>query len=397
MRLSMPPRQTTDNDRILVVRVPLLGDMSASSFLRRHWQKNPLLVRNAIPGFQGVVDLRGVIELAGRNDCETRLLLRAGRRWTVEHGPFDRRYLSSLPQRNWTLLVQGVNLLLPAARKLLSCFDFIPHTRMDDLMVSYAPPGGGVGPHFDSYDVFLLQGSGQRRWKVGRQDDLTLVEGAPLKILKRFVPQGECVLGPGDMLYLPPGFAHDGIALDACFTYSIGFRAPSHQELVSQFLIFLEERLNPSGRYQDPDLKTQVHPARIAPEMVAQVQHALASIRWDRGDVAEFLGTYLTEPKPHVVFSPPRNPPARKAFLRSARNRGLELALPAQMLYSGSRLFINGESLAMDAREARPLRALADARLLPGRRIPRSGRAAEALYRWYRCGYILPATRATAN
>jgi 50S ribosomal protein L16 3-hydroxylase len=390
----MPPRQFADKDRILVVRIPLLGGMPASSFLRRHWQKNPLLVRNAIPGFEGVVDWRGVIELAGRDDCETRLVLRAGRRWTVEHGPFARRYLSSLPQRNWTLLAQGVNLLLPAARKLLSRFDFIPHVRLDDLMVSYAPPGGGVGPHFDSYDVFLLQGLGQRLWKIGRQDDLTLVDGAPLKILRRFVPQGECVLGPGDMLYLPPGFAHDGVAVDTCFTYSIGFRAPSHQELVSQFLIFLEERLNPSGRYQDPDLKTQAHPARIGPAMVAQVQRTLRSIRWDRGDVAEFLGTYLTEPKPHVLFSPPCKPLALKAFLRSARNRGLELALPAQMLYSGSRLFINGESLAIDAREARSLRALADARLLAGGKVPRSGTAAEALYRWYRSGYILPATRA---
>ena len=308
----MPPRQFTDKDRIRLVRIPLLGCMSASSFLRRHWQKNPLLVRGAIPGFEGVVDWRGVIELAGRDDCETRLVLRAGRRWTVEHGPFARRYLSSLPQRNWTLLVQGVNLLLPAARKLLSRFDFIPHIRLDDLMLSYAPPGGGVGPHFDSYDVFLLQGSGQRLWKVGRQDDLTLVDGAPLKILRRFVPQGECVLGPGDMLYLPPGFAHEGVALDASFTYSIGFRAPSHQELVSQFLIFLEERLNPSGRYQDPDLETQTHPARIGPAMVAQVQRTLGSIRWDRGDVADFLGTYLTEPKPHVLFSAAAQPACRE-------------------------------------------------------------------------------------
>lgn len=393
----MPARQLSDNDRIPLVKIPLLGGLSASSFLRRHWQKNPLLVREAIPGFEGVVDFRAMIELAGRDDCESRLLLRAGRRWTVEHGPFARRYLSRLPRRNWTLLVQGVNLFLPAARQLLSRFDFIPYSRLDDLMVSYAPPGGGVGPHFDSYDVFLLHGPGQRRWKVGRQDDLTLVDGAPLKILRRFVPQGECMLGPGDMLYLPPGFAHDGVAVDACYTYSIGFRAPSHQELVSQFLIFLEERLNPSGRYEDPDLVTQAHPARIASAMIAQVQRTLGSIRWNRGDVAEFLGIYLTEPKPHVLFSPPRNALALKAFLRSARNRGLELALPTQMLYSGSRLFVNGDSLVINAGEARPLRVLADARRLAGRQVPRAGTTAEALYRWYRSGYILPATRAIAT
>src|SRR5712664_2574953 len=221
----MPARQFADNDRIPLVKIPLLGGLSASTFLRRHWQKNPLLIREAIPGFEGVVDFAATIELAGRDDCESRLLLRNGRRWVVEHGPFARRFLSR--------------------------FDFIPHSRLDDLMVSYAPPGGGAGPHFDSYDVFLLQGPGRRRWKVGRQDDLTLLDGAPLKILRRFAPQGECMLGPGDMLYLPPGFAHNGVAVDTCYTYSIGFRAPSHRELVSQFLIFLEERLNPPGRYED--------------------------------------------------------------------------------------------------------------------------------------------------
>jgi 50S ribosomal protein L16 3-hydroxylase len=393
----MPARQFADNDRIPLVKIPLLGGLSASIFLRRHWQKNPLLIREAIPGFEGVVDFPAMVELAGRDDCESRLLLRNGRRWVVEHGPFARRYLSRLPRSNWTLLVQGVNLFMPPARQLLSRFDFIPHSRLDDLMVSYAPPGGGAGPHFDSYDVFLLQGPGRRRWKVGRQDDLSLVDGAPLKILRRFTPQGECMLGPGDMLYLPPGFAHDGVAVDACYTYSIGFRAPSHRELVSQFLIFLEERLNPPGRYKDPDLATQAHPARIGSAMIAQVQRTLGRIRWNRGDVAEFLGTCLTEPKPHVLFSPPSKPLTLKAFLRSAHNRGLELALPAQMLYSGSRLFVNGESLVINAGEAQPLRALADARRLAGREVPRPGTAAEALYRWYRSGYILPAINVTAT
>lgn len=393
----MQARRLAVNDRILRVNNSLLGGLSASSFLRRHWQKNPLLVRDAIPGFEGVVDFRTLVELAGRDDCESRLLLRSHRRWTVIHGPFARRYLLRLPQRSWTLLVQGVNLFLPEARQLLSRFDFIPRSRLDDLMVSYAPPGGGVGPHFDSYDVFLLQGPGRRRWKVGRQDDLTLVEGAPLRILRRFVPQGECVLGPGDLLYLPPGIAHDGVAVDACYTYSVGFRAPSHQELVSQFLVFLEERLKPSGRYQDPGLATQARPARIGSAMIAQVQRALDHIRWNRGDVAEFLGTYLTEPKPQVVFSPPRKPLAPKEFLRSARNRGLELALPAQMLYSGAMLFINGESLAIDAGKARPLRTLADARRLAGSEVPQAGTAAEVLYHWYRSGYILQAIRASAT
>ena len=377
-----------------MVKLPLLGGLSASYFLHRHWQKTPLLVRQAIPGFKGVLDFRAMTELAGRDDCESRLLLRSRRGWTVEYGPFARRRLLRLPPYNWTLLVQGVNLFLREARQLLCRFDFIPTARLDDLMVSYAPAGGGVGPHFDSYDVFLLQGTGRRRWRVGRQDDLTLVKGAPLRILKRFMPQGECVLEAGDMLYLPPGYAHHGVALDDCYTYSVGFRAPSHQELVSQFLIFLEERLKPQGRYQDADLATQAWPARIAPTMIARVQRALRSIRWNRGDIAEFLGIYLTEPKPQVRFAPPPKPLAPRAFLRSARKYGLELALPAQMLYSGATVFINGESLFMHARDARPLRQLADARRLAGHDVPRGGPAAEVLYQWYRGGYILSPTRA---
>ncbi len=390
----MAARQISRDDRIANVKNPLLGGLPVSTFLRRHWQKKPLLVREAIPEFDGIIDLRAMIELACREDCESRLLLRKGDTWNVEHGPFTRNSLSRLPKRNWTLLVQGVDHLLPAARQLLSRFNFIPYSRLDDLMVSYAPPGGGVGPHFDSYDVFLLQGPGRRRWRVGRQSDLTLVDGAPLKILERFVPQGECVLGPGDLLYLPAEFAHDGVALDACYTYSIGFRAPSHQELVSQFLTFMDDRLKPSGRYRDPGLAAQARPAQIAAAMIGKVQRTLRNIRWDRRDVADFLGVYLTEPKSHVLFSPPRNALKPRAFLRAARKRGLELALPAQMLYSGSRLFINGESLAMNFGEAVPLRALADARRLAGRKVPRAGAAAELLYRWYRSGYIFPATRA---
>ena len=155
------------------VNKQLLGGLSASTFLRRHWQKQPLLVRAAIPGFDGLLDFGEMIELACRDDCESRLVVRHADRWTVEHGPFVRKRLSRLPARNWTLLLQGLDQVLPAARHLLAHFDFIPYSRLDDLMVSYAPAGGGVGAHFDYYDVFLLQGPGQRRWQVGRQRDLS--------------------------------------------------------------------------------------------------------------------------------------------------------------------------------------------------------------------------------
>ena len=365
----------------------LLGGLSASAFLRRHWQKQPLLVRGAVPGFEGLLEFSDMIELACRDVCESRLIVRHANRWTVEHGPFTRARFSRLPARNWTLLLQGLDQMLPAARELLSHFDFSPSSRLDDLMVSYAPAGGGVGAHFDSYDVFLLQGPGQRRWRVSHPRDLALVEEAPLKILKRFRPEAECLLTAGDMLYLPPSYAHDGVAVDACYTYSIGLRAPSHRELMSQFLIFLEERLTGEERYGDPDLSAQAHPAQLATDMISKVERVLGEIRWSRGDVAEFLGSYLTEPKPHVVFSPPGKPLSEAAFTRTARRHGVDLALTSLMLYAGTMLFINGEACTME-KGTRPLRRLADVRRLPGRKIPARGQVADMLYRWYRAGYI---------
>lgn len=371
-----------------VVKKRLLGGLSAPAFLRRHWQKQPLLVRGALPGFDGILDFDGMIELAARDDCESRLVVRNDGRWSVEHGPFERKRFSRLPRRNWTLLVQGLEQRLPAARQLLSNFNFIPYSRLDDLMLSYAPAGGGVGAHFDSYDVFLLQGPGQRRWRVGRQLDLTLLESAPLKILKRFSPDGQCLMHAGDMLYLPPAFAHDGIALGACYTYSIGFRAPSHRELMSQFLIFLEERLAESGRYADPELPAQSRPALLGADMVAKVERIVGEINWTQRDVTEFLGSYLTEPKPQVVFAPPRRPLSAMAFSGVARRRGVELALASLMLYGGAKLFINGEAHKIDKATATPLHRLANARRLPGRLIQPNGPAADLLYRWYRAGYI---------
>lgn len=366
----------------------ILGGLSASAFLHRHWQKQPLLVRGAIPGFAGLIDFGAMTELARRDDCESRLVMRRKDHWIVEHGPFERKRFAGLPASNWTLLLQGLDQVVPAARRLLSQFDFIPYSRLDDLMVSYAPAGGGVGPHFDSYDVFLLQGPGQRRWQVGNQRNLALLENAPLKILKRFVPDGQCLLSAGDMLYLPPAFAHDGVAVGRCYTYSIGFRAPSHRELISQFLIFLEERLAGDGRYADPDLSAQKRPAQISAPMIAKIERVLGTIRWTRRDIAEFLGTYLTEPKAHVLFVPPRAPLSDAGFTQTARRTGVELALASSMLYGSSMLFMNGETYKTDKAVQSALKKLADARRLPGRQIPRRGPIADLLYHWYRAGYI---------
>ncbi|MEK6594171.1 MAG: cupin domain-containing protein [Pseudomonadota bacterium] len=364
-----------------------LSGLTAEQFLRRHWQKKPLLAPQALPEYGNLLNRSALFRLAMRDDVQSRLIVRERSRWQVAHGPFTRDDFAGLPKTGWTLLVQGVDQVLPAAKKLLLEFCFIPYARLDDVMVSYAPPGGGVGPHFDSYDVFLLQLAGTRRWRVSSQRDLSLVENAPLKILRRFRPQREWLLHPGDMLYLPPRFAHDGVAVDDCLTCSIGFRAPSTQELGVRFLEFLQDRLALEGIYSDPGLRPQKHPSQIGPAMVEQMRRVMARIDWNERDIAQFAGQYLTEPKPHVVFDPPRRPLARRSFALRAARHGLRLALKTQMLCHGRQIFINGECCKPNAATGRLLLQLADQRFLP----PHTDANTESshwLYQWYRAGYI---------
>jgi 50S ribosomal protein L16 3-hydroxylase len=320
---------------------------------------------------------------------ESRLVNRIGGRWNLEHGPFSVSRLRKLGRRDWTLLVQSVDHHLPAGAALLEQFSFIPHARLDDLMVSYAPPGGGVGPHFDSYDVFLLQGMGHRRWRISAQKNLDLVEDLPLKILKRFKPTVEYVLGPGDMLYLPPHYAHDGVAEDDCMTWSIGFRAPSTQELAQGFVDFVRDRIELPGRYADPDLALQRHPAEISPAMLAQIETMVSRIRWDKNDIAEFTGEYFSEPKSHVFFTAPDRPMGRKAFAKALASRGAALEAKTRMLFAGKRFFINGEMLRASGREGRVLKALADRRRLPAQTDLPAG-LEDQLYDWYEAGWLSP-------
>jgi 50S ribosomal protein L16 3-hydroxylase len=364
----------------------LLGGATAARFLARYWQRRPLLIRRAIPGFRGVLSWRELVALAARDDVETRLVVREGGRWALEHGPFRARDLRALPERNWTLLVQGVNLHVVRADALLRRFAFIPYARLDDLMVSYAAPGGGVGPHFDSYDVFLLQGEGRRRWRLSQQRDLALSPDRPLKILARFRPELERVLDPGDMLYLPPGVAHDGVAIDTCSTYSIGFRAPSSQELCTAFLDWLSDRIDLDGRYGDAGLAPARTPARIGRDLFAYAARTLGALTWDDRAVARFLGSYLSEPKPAVTFARPRRPLGRRAFIDRASRRDMRLDTRTQLLYDAWNLFINGDALDRPTKGWATFRQLANARELPAGKLDAS--AADLLYRWYRDGFL---------
>ena len=330
------------------MRLRLLGGLSPRAFLRRYWQKRPLFVPQALPGFGGVIDKRALAALAARDDVESRMVERRGTHRDTRHGPFEK---VTLGKARSTLLVSGVNLHLAAADALLRRFAFVPQARLDDVMVSYATPGGGVGPHVDSYDVFLLQGPGRRRWRV---------------------VQEEYIAHPGDLLYLPPGIEHDGVALEECYTYSIGFRAPRGAELGAAFLDWLHERGLPDAAYRDPRLAPASRPARIPREMLQFSEKVLARIRWSRGDVIDFLGRYLSSPKPHVVFRP-----------QKSRGAAVRLDPKTSLLYYGERFFINGQALSV--RHPRLLHELADRR-----RADKAFLAplASLIAEWQRAGYV---------
>jgi len=364
----------------------LLGGITPRAFLARHWQRRPLVVRGAIPDFREPLTISDLFRLAASSEIESRLVQRPARKWRLEQGPFSRAALARMPEKRWTLLVQGVNVVVPGVDRLMREFAFASYARLDDVMVSYAAPGGGVGPHVDSYDVFLVQGTGRRRWRVAPPRAYRLDERAPLKILADFRPEQEWVLETGDLLYLPPGWAHEGTALCSCLTYSIGFRAPSAQDLGVAFLQFLEDRISREGRYADPGLKPQRHPARLGEDLLARYARLLRGLPGSRSDVREFVGRYLTEPKPNVRFAPPSRPLGMRQFMRMIARHGLRLAAGTIMLYRGGRFFVNGESAT--ARHGRALLArLADRRALEAGILPAED-AAELLYTWYRSGYL---------
>ena len=365
----------------------LLGGISAEDFFANYWQKKPLLIRQAIPGFKAPFSPEELFEMAARDDVESRLICFFDQHWDMQNGPISKIPLKQ--KKDWTLLVQGVNLHQQKADDLLRQFRFAPDARLDDLMISYAREGGGVGPHFDSYDVFLLQAHGQRRWQISAQKDLTLIDGMPLKILRNFVCEEEFVLEPGDMLYLPPHYAHDGVALGECMTYSIGFRSPSFQELGENFLQFMVDTIELPGRYADPELKAAKDPAEISTMMLDKVVHELSKISFSKEDMAIFLGEYLTEPKASVFFDSPEKPLTPKRFAQATLKNGVSLALKTQMLYQGKHIFINGESFNVGREDKAILTKLANQRYLSAEEmIEASDDVIEAFCIWYEDGWL---------
>jgi 50S ribosomal protein L16 3-hydroxylase len=372
----------------------LLGGLSPATFMKRHWQKKPLLVRQAWPGVVPPLSRAALFDLAGSEDVESRLVQRKGAgdaaKWGVKHGPFARRALPPVSRPDWTLLVQGLDLHVPAAHAMLQAFNFLPAARLDDLMVSWASDGGGVGPHLDSYDVFLLQVHGARRWQIGRPADSSFVEGAPLKLLRHFEPEQEWVLEPGDMLYLPPRWAHDGVAQGAdCMTCSVGLRAPSATELARDLLLRLadeadedhQDRLesNRIALYADPKQLAMTNPAELPPALLDFAGQAVVRQLADSDAMARVLGAWLTEPKANVWFS------AGNELVPG----GVRLDSRTRMLYDARHVFINGEALRAGGRDAKLMRQLADTRALTAAECARLSEDARGLLGdWAQAGWV---------
>ncbi len=368
---------------------PLLGGISPAVFMRRYWQKKPLLVRQAVPGGVDLIGRAELFNLASHDEVESRLIVREGAQWSLRQGPLKRSALPPLKQREWTLLVQGLDLHIPAARALLDRFRFVPDARLDDLMLSYASDGGGVGPHVDSYDVFLLQAQGRRRWRIGPVRSPELVPDVPLKILANFEPEESFLLEPGDMLYLPPGWAHDGVAEGECTTCSIGFRASGRDELAREVLqraldaVDADAAANPAGPlYRDPRQPATDAPGRIPLPLQAFAADAVQRLLRDPAGLACALGEVLSEPKRGVWFDGGGDADA-------AECTGMALDQRTRMLYDDRHVFINGESFRAGGRDAALMRRLADRRRLDARELTALSADARALLgEWLRSGWL---------
>jgi 50S ribosomal protein L16 3-hydroxylase len=272
------------------------SSLTQEQFLARHWQRKPLLIRQALPGFVPELDADDIAGLACDEMAESRLITGSypEHDWRLRYGPFNEQDFSRLPETNWTLLVQDVEKHYPPLQALLGHFSFLPRWRIDDLMVSVAGPGGSVGPHVDQYDVFLLQAEGTRLWQISETCDNALLPDCELNVLREFSAEQEWLLQPGDMLYLPPGVAHHGVAQDQCMTWSIGMRAPSAADLFQSLGEWLAERNDEGGRYRDPDLHARPQPGEIDSSAIDQFRSLLNASDFYENEFPAFLGDFLS-------------------------------------------------------------------------------------------------------
>ena len=287
----------------------LLGGISKAQFLAEYWQKKPLLIRGALTDFNPPISADELAGLSCEEEVESRIVIEKDGRhpWELRCGPFTEGQFTTLPESHWTLLLQEANRHIPELSTLLDQFDFIPSWWLDDIMISYAADQGTVGPHYDRYDVFLLQVEGKKQWKINSQPvaDDNVIDDIPLRIMKTFASEQEWILEPGDMLYLPPGVAHHGVALGEGITYSIGYRALSQQELLASYFDFVLEQNGSDDYFGDPMLSQQQHPGEITAATITQLTTLLQKIPLDTESIGRWFGQFITEPNnPSERFPP---------------------------------------------------------------------------------------------
>jgi 50S ribosomal protein L16 3-hydroxylase len=352
----------------------LLGDLSPEEFLKEYWQKKPLLVRGALPDFESPLEPGELAGLACEEDVESRLILEDGgeKPWELRIGPFEEEDFLNLPPTRWTVLVQEVDRLIPDVADLLDAFAFVPKWRIDDVMVSYAPEHGHVGAHIDNYDVFLLQGRGRRRWEWGETPihDEEIVPDLDVRMLAEFEADREAILEPGDMLYLPPRFAHHGVSMDdQCMTYSVGFRAPSHEDLIAAFMQDMLEHVDPDARYGDPDLEVPEHPGEISEQALQKIRALFRQFTEDDDTIARWFGAYVTEPRRDRFAMPRPEEMDADALTAAIRNgeglrRGPSTNLAFMHDQHGVTLFANGAAYELDASVASAAPLLTDSEVI---------------------------------
>lgn len=380
----------------------LFGGISPDQFMAQYWHKKPLLIRKAIPAFalsaengeplDSPIPAKELLQFASKDEVESRLV--KAKPWSFEHGPFSKQAIPAIDKPNWTLLFQGMEAHHPAAAKILSWFRFIPDARLDDLMISIAGIGGGVGPHFDSYDVFLIQMSGRRQWQISAQKDLSLNPKLPLKILQHFKPEQEWILEPGDMLYLPPHIAHDGIALDpGCQTWSVGFRSPSFKELLQEGLWRLAESLEDipelDQKFADPKQRATLNAEQLPNELIEQLSKKLKDLKLDQIDgFLPGITAYLSEPKQQAIFEAPENPLNPKQFAKTLETNTLIPHPQTRILNLKTQVYCNGENMTKGQSLA-TVRAWQKLAALKKLQAKLQGLDKSSLYEAYLAGWVI--------
>ena len=327
-----------------------LGTITPPQFLAEYWQKKPLLIRQAIPNFVSPLSPDELAGLACEAQVESRLIMERGgqKPWQVRHGPFSEQDFAQLPESYWTLLVQEVDRHVPEIADLIDKFSFIPSWRIDDLMISYAVPQGSVGPHTDSYDVFLLQAYGTRRWQISSQVS-ELLPDLELKILREFTAEQEWVVSPGDLLYLPPGVAHYGVALDDCMTFSIGFLAPSHTDMLNDYVTFALNQLDENIRYSDPELQQQSNFGEISAQTIAKIKQVIHSLPQDDHSIQQWFGRFVTQTRSGIQLDTPEVEYTAHSWLLELQHCHLRRAARMAFIPNPDNviLFVEGQAITL--------------------------------------------------